>query len=182
MKTMQTLLALVILTLTAGQARAEVIFSFTSGNGPNQFVPRYTLTNFNIASASSQLRGLGAVVSGSVEINEGTNELRLKLERQMICPEGMMCPAVMPTPTSITLPIRHIGTTICGGMEIVAERNVQLAQGGLTRVEVQDLGGSRCGGAALLTVVKRVKVTVTEQGLGDRGEVISVLSGNVITK
>ncbi len=178
----KTLFTLAALLLTASHARADVIFSFTTGNGENRFVPRYTLTDFHIASASTQLNGMGSVVSGTIEINEGTNELRIKLERDMNCPNGMVCPAVMPTPTVITLPIRSFETNICGGRTILAERNVQLAQGGLTRVEVQDLNGQRCGSGALLTVIKRVKVTFTEQGLNDRGEVMSVLGGNPISR
>lgn len=169
-----------LLALTAGTAQADILIPATvNANVPNKFVKRYTLNSFNIATDSIRLHGMGEIQSGSIEINEGTNELRLHLNRALNCPSNAMCPAVMPSPTTITLRISLMERNICGGLTIVAERNLQLVDGGLTRIEVQDMNGSRCGGSALLPVMKPIKVIVSEQGLRDRAEVMSVMSGMV---
>ena len=78
------------------------------------------------------------------------------------------------------LPIRGIHSNPCGGITIIAERNLQLVDGGLLRVEVQDANGgfNSCGGNADdITFVKRVKVLVSERGLRDRVDALSVFSG-----
>ena len=176
-------IAVLLAFTTAASAQADIMIpTSVTGSGPNQFVKRYALNSFNVATASTRLRGLGEIDAGSIEINEGTNELRLHLDRSLRCEANMMCPAVMPTPTEITLRIRHIENNICGGLTFVAERNLALVDGGLVRIEVQDLNGSRCGGSSLLAVQKRVKVIVTEQGSHDREEVISVLSGTILPR
>jgi len=172
-----TLAIAALLVLTAGSAKAETISSFAIGSGPNKFVKRYSLNSFNIATDSTRLRGIGEIESGTVEINEGTNELRLHLDRKLECGENMPCLTVMPNPTVITLPIQHMESNDCGGLTIIAERNLQLVDAGLTRIELQDLNGTRCNTSSLLAVVKRVKVVVLEQGVRDRSDVMSVMSG-----
>lgn len=181
MLTKQILAASALLLLTAGSASADMISSFTT-EGPNEFVARYKLQNFQISTDSVRLRGNGKIESGLVEINEGTNELRLTLNRSTNCAPGMFCTAVMPATTVILLPIRHIGQDACGVLSILAERNIQMVDGGMTRIEVLDTNGSRCGGRSLLTVIKQVKVIVTEQGPRHRDEVMSVLRGTALVQ
>ncbi len=182
MKNFLKIAALLVLTTGTASlpAQADILIpTSVTGIGPNKFVKRYTLNSFNIATDSIRLSGMGEVESGSVEINEGTNELRLHLERNINCAADQMCIAVMPAPTVITLRIQQMERNICGGLTIIAERNLQLVDGGVLRVEVQDMNGSRCGSSSLLTVMKKIKVVVTEQGLRDRSEVMSVMSGSV---
>ena len=177
---MKAILAITtLLILTAGSAQADVL-TITAPGAKNEFVTRYSLDSFKIASDSLRLNGQGVVSNGTIEINEGSNELRITLNRRTSCPTGMMCAAVMPAPTIITLPIRGIHSNPCGGITIIAERNLQLVDGGLLRVEVQDANGgfNSCGGNADdITFVKRVKVLVSERGLRDRVDALSVFSG-----
>jgi hypothetical protein len=176
---MKTALLAALLLLTAGAAQADVIALATPGVR-NEFVTRYNLDSFKIASSTLRLSGPGEIARGTVAINEATRELRLTLTRHLPCPHGVMCIGMIPSPTVITLPIREMHSEMCGGVTIVAERNLQLVDGGLTRVEVQDANGGfpSCGGNADdATFVKRVKVLVTEEGLLDRTEALSVMSG-----
>jgi hypothetical protein len=178
MKNFLALLALALL-LTATAARAGHPLTPAFEGASSEFVKRYELTSFNIATDSLRLQGVGEVESGTVEINEATKQLRIVLNRRLECEAGMLCPAVMPFPTMITLPIRHTETNICGGLTLVAERNLQLVDRGFIRVEVQDMAGTRCAGSDLLAVVRKVKVIVTEEGMRDRREVMSVMSGSL---
>lgn len=143
-----------------------------------QFELRYSLDTFQIASNSLRLAGRADVASGTVEINETTHQLRLTLNRHLNCPRGVMCIQMLDAPTVLTLPIRQEKTEPCG-TTIVAERNLQLVDGGLTRVEVQDPNASiACNGNADdVTFVKRVKVLVDETGLRAHSASLSVMSG-----
>lgn len=166
----QLLAATTLLYVTAGSANADVIESFRADDGADEFVTRYVLRDFDIAEESTLLDGMGQVRSGTIDINDGRNELRLRLARSVSC-DGQICPAVMPTDTEIVLPIDHMAPDACGGLQIVAESEAG-------RVVVNDTNGNRCGGQQLLTVIKRVQVTVTEQGR--EGEQVSRMTGALL--
>jgi hypothetical protein len=167
-----------LLVLTAGSAQAANLTLALPGKA-NVFVVRYTLDSFMVASDSMQLTGLGEISSGSLAVNEATNELRLTLVRHMHCAPGLLCSQLMPAPSVITLPIKETTHSACGGALVMAERELEVVGGGQTRVEVQDANGgfTACGNADSLSFVKRVKVIVTEDGLRDGDKAISVLSG-----
>lgn len=176
---MQKLILAALLVLTAGSAQATTLTLAMPGQ-PNEFVPRYTLDSFMVASETTQLRGMGEISSGTVAVNTATNELRITLVRRIPCKAGEMCSQLMPAPTVITLPIKALTHNACGGMTIVAERELQVVGGGQTRVEVQDANGgfTACASNADdVTFVKRVKVLVTEDGIRDGDQALSVLSG-----
>jgi hypothetical protein len=177
---MQKFILAAILVLTAGSAQAVTLTLAVPGKA-NEFVTRYTLDAFTVASESTQLRGMGEIGAGTVAINEGTNELRLTLVRHIACPAGQICPQMMPAPSTLTLPIKTILHNACGGISIVAERELEVVGGGQTRVEVQDSNGgfTACAGGNgdSATFVKRIKVLVTEDGLRDGDQALSVLSG-----
>ena len=96
----------------------------------------------------------------------------------MNCPRGVMCIQMLEAPTVITLPVREERADVCG-TTIIAERNLLVVDGGLTRIEVQDPNaGVACrGNADDVTFVKRVKVLVNESGLRAHPAALSVLSG-----
>lgn len=143
------------------------------------FVSQYTLDTFQIASNTSRLAGQGSVVKGSVEINEATRQVRLTLDRHLGCSPGVMCITLVPAPTVVTLPIRRAERDECGALTIVAERNLLLVDGGVTRIEIQDRNGAMgcSANADDLTIAKRVKVLFSESGLRDRTAALSVMSG-----
>jgi hypothetical protein len=178
MKNLFAAIAATLVFLSHAGAHADELV-LNDPNALNQFAARYTLDTFQIATDSAGLNGAGEVTGGTIEINEMRNELRLTLNRHMACPRGLLCIQVMPAPTVITLPIKKFDTDVCGGIDIVAERNLLAADAGLTRIEVQDHnGGFECSGNADdVTFVKRVKVLVTESGMRGRPAVLSVLSG-----
>jgi hypothetical protein len=156
-----------LLTLASGAVQAS-----------DGFAPRYTLDSFKIASGTLSLKGMGSVTDGTVDINTASNELRLTLQREMVCPAQMFCPTVMPVPTLLTLPIRSIENTLCKGITITAERDLLPLDGLLTRVVIEDSNGSLCAeNADRGASVKRVKVLVVEQGPRDAEATLSVLSG-----
>lgn len=72
----------------------------------------------------SELGGVADVKSGYVVVNTTKNEVTLTLIRQMNCPEGRFCAAVMPTPIIITLPITQKFQGPCNSKVIVATDEV----------------------------------------------------------
>lgn len=174
---MKNLLLAALFTFNAGLAFAEE--PTPSADLTGEFVARYTLDTFQIASNSLRLAGRADVVSGTVEINETTHQLRLTLNRHLNCPRGVMCIQMIDAPTVITLPIHQEAKDECGTTTIVAERNLVVVDGGLTRIEIQDPnGGFACSGNADdITFVKRVKVQVSENGVRAHDASLSLMSG-----
>ncbi|HEY8280064.1 MAG TPA: hypothetical protein VIH99_10590 [Bdellovibrionota bacterium] len=178
MKQLFTLATLLI--LGASSAHADVLSAFAARNGSDtaKFEQHYSLDKFQIASATQVLLGLGEVEGGRVEISTVTSELRLVLDRKMSCAPDAMCPAVMPVPTVITLPIVAIESNVCGGVNYIAERDFLKVDGGLLRIELEDLNGPRCGkGSDLLASLKRISLKVTEQSTFDSAQLLSLMSG-----
>jgi hypothetical protein len=155
-----------LLALADGTARAE------------NFVPTYTLDTFRIDPNSVSLTGAGQVTGGTVDIDEAAKQLRLTLNRHVNCPHGMMCIAMVPAPTLVTLPIQQLERDACG-TRIVAGRNLLPVDGDFVRIEIRDNNASfACGGNADdVTFVKRVSVTVTERALRPDVSAVSELSG-----
>ncbi|MGZ3701413.1 MAG: hypothetical protein ACXWR1_21500 [Bdellovibrionota bacterium] len=176
---MKKILLAALLVLTAGTGAQAQTITLALPGAPTDFVSVYTLDSFKAAEGSILLQGAGQIVSGDVAISQSRNELRLTLNRHMLCPRGMFCMAMMPAPTVITLPIVSRTRDACGGLILMAERDLERVDGGRTRVEVQDPnnGSMVCGNADDVTFVKRVQVLVSEEAIRGQQDSYSIMSG-----
>lgn len=93
------------------------------------------LTQFNVDP--KLYYGSDKIESGHVVISKVNKTITLQLNRSYYCPYEV-CPAVMPTPIVIQLPIKSLSTSRCGQVMYIASEDKRPVDGQLQTLTVVD--------------------------------------------
>ena len=129
---MKNLFAVTLITLTLAIGSFSFARSTTPSRQPD--VVKAELLSFDV----DPLLGLSQVNSGMIGVDLDKNELTLSLYSTSYCPPNVYCIMSIPAPYIVTLPIKSIGSTLCGGTVYVAERDMRPVDGALQRLVLVD--------------------------------------------
>jgi hypothetical protein len=86
----------------------------------------------------------GEPFSGSVGVDASAGKVSLFVAFAMNCPVGMICPAVLPMPIEVELPIVSQTQDLCGLVTTVAFRDLRPVDGLLEKITIQDYAAVTC--------------------------------------
>lgn len=121
-------------------ATAFMLLSSSAG-AQTVFAHIYQLDQFNV---DSELNRLGQPTGGSISYDEKSGAVQLQVSFHIVCPVGMMCPAVMPAPLLTELPIVSRKVDGCGAVTIVARRDSRPVDGILEKITLRDYSHDVC--------------------------------------
>lgn len=140
MKTQNAFLALALTVLSTASAFAS---AFASGptleaelNRTIEISPYHTHFYEKVSNAR--------IVIGDSEEGSGGQVARLMLNFRRSCPPRAMCPAVMPAPKTVELPIVSQYNDRCGTQVYLARLDRRPVDGGLQELTIKDNTYNRC--------------------------------------